>query len=137
MVDIARQPWCPGGAYQGAAAEFVDPAHPAHAAALGVKERALARLTDLASREGHADPAAVAEGVYLLLEGVWATTRMFGAKAPLSHAKDAIRKRAPRTRARRDLDAAPRRVQSARQSKAHKNRAAPWPRPPRFRVSNS
>lgn len=92
MVDIARQPHCLGCTYQGTAAEFVDPAHPAHAAALGVKERVLALLTDRASREGHADPVAVAAGVYLLLEGVWATTRMFGAKAPLTHAKDAIRK---------------------------------------------
>jgi AcrR family transcriptional regulator len=92
MVDIALQPTCLGCTYQGTAAEFADPAHPAHAAALGVKERVLAVLTDRAVTEGHADPTAVAEGIYLLLEGVWATSRMFGAKAPLAHAKAAIRK---------------------------------------------
>jgi AcrR family transcriptional regulator len=92
MVDIALQPYCLGCTYQGTAAEFVDPAHPAHAAALGVKQRVLAQLTERAGHEGHADPRTVAEGIYLLLEGVWATSRMFGAKAPLSHAKAAIRK---------------------------------------------
>ncbi len=92
MVDIALQPHCLGCTYQGTAAEFVDPAHPAHAASLGVKERVLVVLTERAATEGHADPVAVAEGIYLLLEGVWATSRMFGAKARLSHAKAAIRK---------------------------------------------
>jgi AcrR family transcriptional regulator len=92
MVDIALQPYCMGCTYQGTAAEFVDPAHPAHAASLGVKKRVLALLSDRALTEGHADPEAVAEGIYLLLEGVWASSRMFGANAPLSHAKAAIRK---------------------------------------------
>jgi AcrR family transcriptional regulator len=92
MVDIALQPYCLGCTYQGTAAEFVDPAHPAHAASLGVKERVLAMLAERATKEGHADAKSVAEGIYLLLEGVWATSRMFGAKAPLSHAKAAIRK---------------------------------------------
>lgn len=92
MVDIALQPFCMGCTFQGTAAEFVDPTHPAHAAALGVKERVLALLTERAEREGHAHPRTVAESIYLLLEGVWATTRMFGAKAPLTHAKAAIRK---------------------------------------------
>ncbi len=92
MVDIALQPYCLGCTFQGTAAEFVDPAHPAHAAALGVKKRVLALLRERAITEGHADPKAVAEGVYLLLEGVWATSRMFGATAPLVHAKAAIRK---------------------------------------------
>ena len=92
MVDIALEPNCLGCTYQGTAAEFVDPAHPGHAAALGVKQRVLALLTERAVSEGHLDPRAVAESIYLLLEGVWATSRMFGAKAPLAHAKAAIRK---------------------------------------------
>jgi AcrR family transcriptional regulator len=92
MIDIALQPRCLGCTFQGTAAEFFDPAHPAHKAALGVKERVLSLLTDRARREGHSDPVLVAESVYLLLEGVWASTRMFGAAAPLAHAKAAIRK---------------------------------------------
>ncbi len=92
MIDIAGKVWCMGCTYQGTAAEFSDPAHPAHAAALGVKRRVIAQLQLRAQNQGLPDAQAHAERVFLFLEGVWAATRMFGAKAPLTHAKDAIRK---------------------------------------------
>jgi hypothetical protein len=92
MVDIAGKTWCMGCTYQGTAAEFSDPAHPAHAAALGVKQRVIENLHLRATNQGLPDPQACAERVFLFLEGVWAATRMFGATAPLTHAKDAIRK---------------------------------------------
>ncbi len=91
MIDIAGQPWCLGCAFQGSAAEFCDPAHPGHAAALGVKQRVIAALGVRATAQGIAAPQVCAEQVFLLLEGVWAATRMFGPAAPLSHAKAAIR----------------------------------------------
>jgi AcrR family transcriptional regulator len=92
MIDIAGKVWCMGCTYQGTAAEFSDPAHPAHAAALGVKRRVIAQLHLRAQNQGLPDAQAQAERVFLFLEGVWAATRMFGAEAPLTHAKDAIRK---------------------------------------------
>jgi AcrR family transcriptional regulator len=92
MIDIAGKVWCMGCTYQGTAAEFSDPAHPAHAASMGVKRRVIDQLLVRARNQGVADPQASAERVFLFLEGVWAATRMFGADAPLTHAKDAIRK---------------------------------------------
>jgi AcrR family transcriptional regulator len=92
MIDIAGKVWCLGCTYQGTAAEFSDPAHPAHAASMGVKRRVIENLQQRARNQGLRDPQAAAERVFLLLEGVWAATRMFGATAPLSHAKDAIRR---------------------------------------------
>jgi AcrR family transcriptional regulator len=91
MIDIATRTGCLGCTYQSSAAEFGDPSHPAHAAALAVKSRVIAGLERRARNQGLADPATKAEQVFLVLEGVWASVRMFGDKAPLAHAKAMIR----------------------------------------------
>jgi AcrR family transcriptional regulator len=90
MLEIAGRSSCLGGTYQGSAAEFADPAHPAHAAARAVKERVLATLERRAAAEGLRQPRALAEQLFLLLEGVWAARRMFGPDAPLGHAEAAV-----------------------------------------------
>jgi AcrR family transcriptional regulator len=92
MIDVAGQDRCLGCTYQSSAAEFGDPAHPAHAAALAVKMRVLEALEIRAAAQGLAEPRAVAERVFLLLEGVWAATRMFGPAAPLGQAKAALQR---------------------------------------------
>jgi AcrR family transcriptional regulator len=90
MLELARRPQCLGCTYQGSAAEFADPAHPVHAAAIGVKQRVLETLEDRARVQGVAEPRKVAEQAFLLLEGIWASVRMFGTKAPLDHAEAAF-----------------------------------------------
>lgn len=92
LIDTAGQTWCMGCTFQGSAAEFGDPAHPAHAAAIGVKRGVIDTLARRAERQGLADPAAVAERVFLLIEGVWAAVRMFGPDAPLGQAREALRR---------------------------------------------
>lgn len=92
MIDIAHQPWCLGCTYQASAAEFGDIGHPAHQAALGVKRRVIAELESRAVAQGLADPPGMAANVFLLLEGVWAARRMFGAEVPLAGAKVAVRR---------------------------------------------
>jgi AcrR family transcriptional regulator len=92
LIAIARQGACMGCTYQGSAAEFHDPAHPAHAAAMGVKRRVLATLEARARAEGLSDPRHTAEAVFLFLEGIWASVRMFGPDAPLAHASTAARR---------------------------------------------
>jgi AcrR family transcriptional regulator len=91
MVGIARQPWCMGCTFQGTAAEFSDPTHPAHAASLEVKQRVLKDLELRAKKQRIKKSNQVAESMFLFLEGVWASVRMFGEDAPLGHCKDAIR----------------------------------------------
>ena len=91
-IELAVRPACMGCTFQGTAAEFPEPAHPAHAASLTVKKAVMARFETYAAAEGHARPKAIAEMLFLLLEGIWASVRMFGPHAaPLSHAKDAAR----------------------------------------------
>jgi AcrR family transcriptional regulator len=92
MIGIARETWCMGCTFQGSASEFADVAHPAHAAAKRVKQNVLSELKSRAKAQGINQPHVVAEQMYLLLEGVWASVRMFQSEAPLTHAKAAVRK---------------------------------------------
>jgi AcrR family transcriptional regulator len=92
MIGIAEGPHCLGCTFQGTAAEFADPLHAGHAAAVAVKRRVIDDLRARAIAEGVPDPHATAEMVFLLLEGVWAARRMFGQDAPLGHARAAIRR---------------------------------------------
>jgi AcrR family transcriptional regulator len=91
MIGIAQQTWCMGCTFQGAASEFGETLHPAHAAALDVKKNVIVELTARARAQKFSDPAKTAQMMFLLLEGVWASVRMFKSEAPLSHAKDAVR----------------------------------------------
>ncbi len=91
VIKIAASPNCLGCTFQGSAAEFHDPAHPAHAASIRVKQNVLAHLQDLAKRQGVAEPKKAAELVFLLVEGVWASVRMFGQKAPIRHVPKLVR----------------------------------------------
>jgi AcrR family transcriptional regulator len=91
-VDIANRAECMGCTFQGTAAEFPDEGHPAHAASLKVKRAVIARFEGYAVMQGLSEPGKTAEMLYLLLEGVWATTRMFRQDAPIGFAKEAARK---------------------------------------------
>lgn len=90
MIAIAERPSCLGCTYQVSAAEFSAPDHPVHLAALGVKRRVLEGLETRARAQGLTAPRAVAEAVFLLLEGIWAARRMFGPDAPLDNAPRAV-----------------------------------------------
>ncbi len=92
LIDVARSPRCLGCTFQVAAAEFSDATHPAHVRAVAIKNRVLARLEDRAAAQGLEDPKSIAENLYLLVEGIWASVRMFHAQAPLNHAKAAVRR---------------------------------------------
>ncbi|MFN5998323.1 MAG: TetR/AcrR family transcriptional regulator [Paracoccaceae bacterium] len=92
MIAIARQGGCMGCTYQGTAAEFSDPTHPAHAAAIGVKTRVIEALEARARAQGLTNPRQTAQSVFLFLEGVWASVRMFGARAPLAGAETAAQR---------------------------------------------
>ncbi|MDE2446192.1 MAG: TetR/AcrR family transcriptional regulator [Alphaproteobacteria bacterium] len=92
MIDVAHHPSCLGCTFQGTAAEFKDEAHPAHAAAIKIKNRTLAEIELRARNQKAKHPRKVAELVYLLIEGVWVSVRMFGNKAPIAHVKEAVRK---------------------------------------------
>ncbi|HTR08926.1 MAG TPA: TetR/AcrR family transcriptional regulator [Paraburkholderia sp.] len=79
--DLARRASAPG--YRGCpfvnvATEFPDATHPARQCVDDNKSKLMARLTGLAQEAGAADPMALAEGLALLVEGVYAASQTYG-----------------------------------------------------------
>lgn len=58
--------------------EFPDPAHPARQFVLRNKQRLMDRLLALTTAAGAADPAALANALGLLIEGVYAASQTYG-----------------------------------------------------------
>jgi AcrR family transcriptional regulator len=78
----AASPTCMGCGFQGAVAEFPDPAHPAHQVALDHKRQVLERFAAL-GREAHLrSPDALAAQLLLLMDGAFVAARVFGPKNP-------------------------------------------------------
>jgi AcrR family transcriptional regulator len=91
VMVFARKPECLGCTFQGTALEYPALDHPSHVIAQASKKRVLARLEDLAVEAEAARPRALAEQLYLLIEGAWASSRMFGREAPVLHLAEAAR----------------------------------------------
>jgi AcrR family transcriptional regulator len=60
------------------AVEFPDAAHPARQFVFRNKERLMARLLELATAAGANDPAALADALGLMIEGVYAASQTYG-----------------------------------------------------------
>lgn len=87
----ATSPSCHGCGFQGAAAEFPDPAHPAHKVALAHKRQVVERFTALAREARLRAPEALAEQLLLLMEGAWVAARVFGPRNPAARVAEAAR----------------------------------------------
>lgn len=88
---LTATPQCLGCTFQMAAGEFPDPTHPAHEVALEHKRALIARLTEMATGAGVKNPVALANQLFLLMDGVWAARRMFGPDSPAGDAVAAAR----------------------------------------------
>ena len=87
----ATSPSCRGCGFQNAAAEFPDPAHPAHRVALAHKRQVLERFTALAREAKLRSPEALAAQLLLLMDGAWVSARMFGPRNPAARVAAAAR----------------------------------------------
>ncbi len=85
LVEFATSPHCLGCMFQLAAADFPEPDHPAHRVARAHKSAVLARLENLAEQAGAAHAAALAAQLFLLMDGAFVATRMFGQESPAAH----------------------------------------------------
>jgi hypothetical protein len=74
-----------------ALAEFPDPAHPAHRHAVAMKSWVRSRLGELAGELAGsvpiAHPAAVADHLVLIMEGVYGSAQALGAEGPARRAR--------------------------------------------------
>jgi AcrR family transcriptional regulator len=82
IVARAKDINCAGCTFQVSASEFPDLNHPAHESALRVKRNMLERLENYARQQNLQKPDEVAAQIYFLIEGIWASSRMFGHTAP-------------------------------------------------------
>jgi AcrR family transcriptional regulator len=93
-----------GCAMANAAVELRDPNHPGRKIVEGHKAEMRSRLLRLCSDLGVRDPSALADGLFLLMEGAFSSTQTLGCSGPgcsVARAADAlIEAHAPKSRAR-------------------------------------
>jgi AcrR family transcriptional regulator len=85
FAAVARRiakPGYRGCPFTNAAVEFPEPDHPARAVATANKRELRRRLKALASDVGARNPATLADGLFLLLEGAYASCQTGSASAP-------------------------------------------------------
>ena len=82
LAKRAVKPGHRGCGLTNAAVEYPGGGHPARLVAEESKRRLRRKLRAMANEMGAADPAALADGLLLLLEGAFATAQIFGAGGP-------------------------------------------------------
>jgi AcrR family transcriptional regulator len=82
VAKLATSPACLGCTFQVTAAEFPEAGHPGHATARAHKQAVRMRLRDLATAAGARDPAELADGLLLLMDGAFAAARMYRRAGP-------------------------------------------------------
>jgi AcrR family transcriptional regulator len=78
LTQRASAPGYRGCPFVNVAAEFPDPAHPARLCVERNKTKLMARLTELATDAGASNPAALANALALLIEGIYASSQTYG-----------------------------------------------------------
>jgi AcrR family transcriptional regulator len=79
LVRRASVPDYRGCPFVNVASEFPDASHPARQAVADNKAKLMARLTALAEEARATDPAALADALALLIEGIYAASQTYGA----------------------------------------------------------
>jgi AcrR family transcriptional regulator len=77
-AETSSDPGYRGCALRNTHAEFADPDHPAHRIAVEHLEEMLANMHDLAERAGARDPAALANRLMLILDGLLSNAAILG-----------------------------------------------------------
>jgi AcrR family transcriptional regulator len=79
LEKLAAQPTCYGCPFLNTAVDFPEREHPGHQVALAHKQAVRARFRDLARQAGARSPAALADQLFLLMDGAFMAVRMYGA----------------------------------------------------------
>ena len=89
LTERATQKNYRGCGLTNAAVEFPEPDHPARRVAERHKRGLRARLESMAADMGAAEPARLADGLLLLIEGAYASAQLFGEDGPARSVADA------------------------------------------------
>jgi AcrR family transcriptional regulator len=94
LQDYVVTPACYGCPFLNVATEFPGADHPGHQVAVGHKEAVRARFRRLAKQAGSHRPKALADSLFLLMDGAYMAARMFGSSPdnPAAHVAEAARR---------------------------------------------
>lgn len=82
LEQLVTAPQCHGCPFLNAVVDFPGRDHPAHAVALAHKQAVRARFHDLAAGAGAPAPGALADHLFLLMDGAFMAIRTFGVDNP-------------------------------------------------------
>ena len=91
LGKLISTPTCYGCPFLIAASEFPDPTHAGHNVACQNKQAVQARLLSLCERMGAKNPQALANQLYLMMDGAFMAVRMYGVNNPANDIGDFAR----------------------------------------------
>ncbi|HEU0297161.1 MAG TPA: TetR/AcrR family transcriptional regulator [Anaerolineales bacterium] len=89
LQDYVENPACYGCPFLNVATEYPEADYPGHQIALEHKRSVRARFRQLAKEAGAKRPDVLADQLFLLMDGAYMASRMFGTKNPASHLAEA------------------------------------------------
>jgi len=91
LQEYVNTPACYGCPFLNVATEYPEAHHPGHQIALEHKQSVRAKFRTLAKEAGAREPNVLADQLFLLMDGAYMASRMFGAKNPASHLASAAK----------------------------------------------
>ncbi len=91
LQDYVTTPVCYGCPFLNVATEYPETDYPGHQVALEHKQSVRARFRQLSKEAGANKPEVLADQLFLLMDGAYMASRMFGTKNPAMHVAEAAR----------------------------------------------
>lgn len=91
LQEYVITPACYGCPFLNVATEYPETDYPGHQVALRHKQSAREKFRELAEEAGARDPEALADQLFLLMDGAYMASRMFGAENPAAHLAEAAK----------------------------------------------
>lgn len=91
LQDYVTTPACYGCPFLNVATEYPETDYPGHQIALEHKQSVRVRFRQLAEEAGAGNPETLADQLFLLMDGAYMASRMFGAQNPASHLASAAK----------------------------------------------
>lgn len=91
LQDYVTTPACYGCPFLNVATEYPETDYPGHQVAIEHKQSVRAKFRQLAKEAGAKKPDVLADQLFLLMDGAYMASRMFGAENPAAHLAEAAR----------------------------------------------
>ena len=91
LQEYVETPACYGCPFLNVATEYPEIDYPGHQVALEHKQRVRAKFRQLAGQAGAREPEVLADQLFLLMDGAYMASRMFGTENPASHLASAAK----------------------------------------------